>query len=190
MRHTAKHELFAQYLADGMNQADAYIKAGFKPKDSNNAAAGASRLVKTKPSIVKRRDEIIAKRQALTDEAVSRADVSLIQAFALSRDDFLRKMYSIYEKGTAAEPVLDSKGIPIGEYRTNLAAAKGALESLGQEMHGMFIAKSQSIPANPLAQLTDEQVREIVAQHEKENADKPLGTGTTGRSAPVLPTTH
>lgn len=42
---TAQQERFCQFVAQGLNQADAYRKAGYKCKDDAVAAANASRLI-------------------------------------------------------------------------------------------------------------------------------------------------
>src|SRR5450755_2860419 len=136
MRPTAKHELFAEYLADGMTQEAAYKKAGFTGK---GARSSASTLLKHNPNISKRVDEIRATRLKLKQAAQVEAEVAISAEFSLSRDEALRKMHGIYEKGVAAAPVLNSDGQPVGEYRTNLAAAFNALRTLCCEMHGMFV---------------------------------------------------
>ena len=55
----ARHERFAQGLAEGKTQAQAYIDAGFSPK---NARANASTLLQKDPRILQRRDEMLRTR--------------------------------------------------------------------------------------------------------------------------------
>lgn len=162
--NTAKHELFAKYLAEGMDQGAAYMKAGFRPKNKANAQTAASRLIKSNPAIIKRRDELVARQQAAKEQALAIADVNMVKAFALTREDFLHKMYAIYEMGTAAIPVLDNKGNPTGEYRTNLAAAKAALTTLGQEVHGIFVDKKE-VKTGSLDVFSDEEIDQKVAEN-------------------------
>ena len=56
----ARHEAFALGLADGKSQEQAYIDAGFAPK---NARTGASKLLRQSPNILQRRDQVIAERE-------------------------------------------------------------------------------------------------------------------------------
>ena len=49
----ARHERFAQGLAEGKTQAQAYVDAGFSPK---NARANASALLQKNPRILERRE--------------------------------------------------------------------------------------------------------------------------------------
>jgi hypothetical protein len=159
-RHTAKHELFATYLADGLDQTAAYIKAGFAAR-GKSARAAASRLVNTKPSIVNRRDELLAERDRMKAEAIAKASATVVAKFQLDREAVLEKMHRIYEMGTSAIPVLDNEGTPIGEYRTSLAPAVQALRLLGHELHGLFAEKEkgQGAKASLLDGMTPEELR-------------------------------
>lgn len=159
-RHTAKHELFATYLADGLDQTAAYIKAGFAAR-GRSARAAASRLVNTKPSIVNRRDELVAERERLKAEAHAKAAAKVARKFQLDREAVLEKMHRIYEMGTAAIPVLDTEGRPTGEYRTSLAPAVQAMRLLGNELHGMFAEreKGQGAKTSLLDGMTPEELR-------------------------------
>ncbi len=66
-RLSAKHEKFAQGIADGMTGTDAYLWAGYKVPPSN-ARAAASRLL-AKANIRERVDEILAQRKEIEAEA-------------------------------------------------------------------------------------------------------------------------
>lgn len=156
MRSKAKHELFAQALADGLSQEAAYKKAGFTGK---GARSSASTLLKHNPNISKRVEEILAGQLKIKQEAEAKAEVAISAEFELSRDDLLRKMYGIYEKAVAAEPVLNSYGQPIGEYRTNLAAGVTALKLLGSEVHGMFVEKKE-VRTGDIKDLTEDELQE------------------------------
>src|SRR5215475_11363061 len=66
--HNARHERFAQGLADGKTQAEAYIDAGFSPK---NARANASALLQNNPGIVERREQLLRTRAQCNFAVVS-----------------------------------------------------------------------------------------------------------------------
>ena len=53
-----RHERFAQGLAKGLSQADAYIDAGFKSKNRQSAAVAANSLLKKKPDVKDRVSEL------------------------------------------------------------------------------------------------------------------------------------
>ncbi len=63
-----QHERFVLELLAGATQTDAYIAAGYKVKNSNAAAAAASRLLK-EPVIYERLEELKkAQQQAIVDD--------------------------------------------------------------------------------------------------------------------------
>ena len=66
--HNARHERFAQGLAEGKTQAQAYIDAGFSPK---NARANASALLQNNPGIVERREQLLRTRAQCNFAVVS-----------------------------------------------------------------------------------------------------------------------
>jgi broad specificity phosphatase PhoE len=53
-----RHERFAQGLAKGLSQADAYIDAGFKSKNRQSAAVAANSLLKKKADLKDRVHEL------------------------------------------------------------------------------------------------------------------------------------
>ena len=64
----ARHERFAQGLAEGKTQYQAYVDAGFSPK---NARANASALLQKNPRILERRDEMLRTRAECNFAVVS-----------------------------------------------------------------------------------------------------------------------
>jgi hypothetical protein len=107
-------------------------------------------------------------------------EAKAVEKFALSRTDLLKRMDHIYQMATAAIPVLDNKGVPVGEYRTNLAVAESATKALGEELYGMFVAKSQGVPVDPRDAWTDEEVRGILKMlKEHQRGLEHAGTSTT-----------
>lgn len=81
----------------------------------------------------------------------------------------LHNLTKIVSMGMAAESVRDEDGNPIGEYKSNLAAANKALELVGKEL-GMFIDRKEvrtgaldDLPRDQLKILRDELSAAIVA---------------------------
>lgn len=65
-----------------------------------------------------------------------------------SRKWILTQVVSLYRRATQAEPVLDRKGIPTGEYRMDGATAARCLEMLGNQA-GMFGKKvTHDVPSD------------------------------------------
>lgn len=125
--HNKRWEAFAKYLASGKTRKDAYVAAGFNPKDKTNAIRGASVLA-LKP-------EVAARVTEWEEEIASHSAI----AEALTRDYVVEQLIENVEMAKTAKPVLDRAGKQTGEYAsTNLPAANRALELLGKEK-GMFV---------------------------------------------------
>jgi phage terminase small subunit len=120
-----KHERYAQLLASGMSNKEAYPAAGYKYDRFN-----ASRLHKH----LRPRIEAIQRQQYAAQTA------AMAQASAepwLTRDYVLASLKENAERAMQASPVLDAKGQPTGEYRWDGSVANRSLELLGKEL-GMF----------------------------------------------------
>lgn len=119
----AKHEAFAQGLADGKSQERAYVDAGYAKQ---GARAHASTLLKQNRSILKRRDEVLSERDRLHSEAMVNAArvekvtlASHLAMLAALRDE--ARAAGKYQAAIAAEV---SRGKACGLYidRTELGA--------------------------------------------------------------------
>lgn len=77
----ARHEKFAQELAKGKSQVEAYAAAGYEPKESN-----ASRLIAN--------DKVAARVEELKGRAAERAVVTI--------ENLTQRLLAIAEKGEAA----------------------------------------------------------------------------------------
>lgn len=88
----AKHELFAQSLAKGASQVDAYAQAGYKPD------TGAASRLSANVSISDRVAEI---QNAIADKLV------IDEAYVLG------SIYETVERCKQAKPVLDRQGNPV-----------------------------------------------------------------------------
>lgn len=129
----ARHELFAQELANGTNASQAYRNAGY----SDNRAA-ASRL---------QQDERIKQRVAqlleIRRKQHAKASEKAVQALGVDRQWVLGKLVENVERGLQARAVLDDDGKPIGEYKYDGGVVNRALELLGIEQ-GMFIKRTET----------------------------------------------
>src|SRR5215472_10894611 len=123
-----RHEQFATLIAGGMSPTRAYSAAGFTGK---GAAQSASRLAKTPP--------VAARIAELTRDLSSLS----VQRAVVDRQYVLSRLRENVERAMQAEPVLDSKGKPVGTYRYDGSVANRALELLGKEL-GMFANRAAS----------------------------------------------
>jgi hypothetical protein len=149
MRPNAKHERFAQFLADGLPQHKAYLKAGFKAAEPRSAA---SKLLQRNGSIKQRVDAILAEREKIKATGIAKA----IEQTTMDKVWVLTKLGKVVDMGMAARPVLNTKGEPTGEYQTNLGATNRALELIGKEQ-GMFIDRRE-VKLDQVQALTDEEL--------------------------------
>lgn len=139
-----------EYLID-LNATQAAIRAGYSEK---TAQEQSSRLLSN--VIVK--EEVEKRKKIIQDELNKKA--------ILSKEWIIEQLMDNVMMAKAAEPVLDGEGNPIGEYRTNLAAANKALELLGKE-HGMFIDRKEIGKAGEFDSLTDEQINKRLEENER-----------------------
>jgi len=117
-----KHERFAQALAAGKSQDEAYREAGYKPSASN-----ASHLTRNH------------KVQSRVAELTARAAEGVV----LTKQWVLERLIENANRAMQAEAVKDREGKETGEYRYEGSVANRALELLGKEL-GMFKDQSES----------------------------------------------
>jgi hypothetical protein len=134
-RPNAKHERFAQLLADGLPQHVAYSKAGLAGKNPRSAS---TMLLKRNVSIGERVEAILNERSSVRAKGIAKA----IETTAMDETWVLEQLREVAAMAKAARPVLNSKGEPIGEYQANLGAANRALELIGKQ-NGMFIERKE-----------------------------------------------
>lgn len=127
-----RHERFAQNLAAGMKQGEAYEKAGYKANRGNAARLNADESIRQRlAEIMKARETFI---QDVSAVAVEKA--GLTKAWVL---DTLRQNI---DRAMTAEPVRDSEGNAIGDYTYQGSVANRALELIGKEL-GMFVDRKE-----------------------------------------------
>ena len=121
-----QHEKFVQELVRGKGQGEAYLAAGYKAKSVAVASAAATRLLKD------------VKVQARLEELKAQA----VERTVLTKQWVIDKLIQNVERAMQAQPVLDAKGVPTGEYRYEGSVANRALELLGKEQ-GMFVDRKE-----------------------------------------------
>jgi len=130
----ARHERFAQALADGMSATRAYVAAGYS---SGNRGA-ASRL--------QRRDHIKQRvREVLQVRVDAAADAAATVKATLTLDKqwVLDRLMRIVERCLQDVPVLGKLGHPTGFYVFDSKGANRALELLGKHL-GLFSADEKT----------------------------------------------
>lgn len=128
---TDKQEKFIdEYLID-LNATQAAIRAGYS---ANSAMEQGYQLLHNTSvlSLLKVKQEALAKRTGLSQEWV------------------ISRLKEVTERCMQAEPVLDNKGQPTGEYIFQATGANRSLELLGKHI-GMFNDKLKVIIETPQA---------------------------------------
>lgn len=132
-----KHERFAQALADGKSQIEAYAAAGYA-RNRGNAAT-----LKRRESISRRVNELLAERERMARDATERATAEL----ALTKADVMRLLLQRHDAASAA-----------GQH----SAAIRALELLGKQL-GMFIDRKEMRVIRSLSDLSEEELDALIA---------------------------
>jgi len=140
-----RHELFAQAIAKGASQREAYKAAGYGVKSDAAADASASRLLSG------------GKVQARISELQSRA----AEKAMLTKAWVIERLLENVERAMEAIPVLDAAGNPTGKYVYNGNVANRALELLGKEMN-MFIERKEIGRPGSFDMLDDEELDSMI----------------------------
>lgn len=85
----AKHERFAQNVADGMDGGKAYIEAGYE-SNANAAAVSANRLLKN-AKVAERVEELLQRRQQIEIRATEKA----VEKLAIDKERILSELAKI-----------------------------------------------------------------------------------------------
>lgn len=153
----AKHERFAQELANGKTATEAYVAAGYKANRGNAAT------LKQDQSISNRVAEILAERENIHAQATADA----IEKTGLTKEWIIERLVENANRAMQATPVKDAGGETIGEYTYQGNVANKALELLGKEL-GMFVDRSINQNLNAQYVISAEPVEDI-AQWEAEH---------------------
>jgi len=116
-----------EYIID-LNATQAAIRAGFSVKAAGQVAARLLKNANIASEIAKMQDALAEK---------SSIDAQWV----------LEKLKENHARAMQAEPILDSKGKPTGEYRYDGAVANKALELIGKHI-GMFVDR-MDLRVNP-----------------------------------------
>lgn len=124
---TKKRQSFCEnYINNGGNATKALREAGYSCTTDNSWFVCASQLLR-KPNV---QEYIKSLREALQREAI------------FTMDELISGLREVAKRGLSEEEVFDRDGNPTGVYKSDLNAAKGALDSLGKTI-GAFIDKSE-----------------------------------------------
>jgi phage terminase small subunit len=149
MLKNAKHEHFAQLVSNGESAPRAYVLAGYS---ENGAEQGSSRLLKN-VDVCSR----VAHLRKFKEKAHEATVIKAVEASGLTKEWIIEQLMDNVAMAKAAEPVIDNEGNPIGEYKTNLAAANKSLELLGKEI-GMFIDRKEVGQPGDFERLDDDEL--------------------------------
>lgn len=163
-----RHEKFAQGLAAGKTQQQAYIDAGFSVK---HARFCASRLLNKIPDIDRRVNELLRDRRRVEAEATERA----IERTAWDKARILSALGEVVERCMQHVPVHNAKGEQVftdtpegtlaAAYTFDARGANQALRTIAQ-MEGLLI-NTHEARRSPLDGLPPEFVRELRAKIER-----------------------
>lgn len=127
-----RHERFAQNLAAGMKQGEAYEKAGFKANRGNAARLNADENIRTRVA------EILRGRETFLQDVSKVA----VEKTGLTKAWVLDRLRENADRAMTSEPVRDHDGNPTGEYTYQGNVANRALELIGKEL-GMFVDRKE-----------------------------------------------
>lgn len=128
----ARHERFAQNLAEGKQSTEAYVAAGFQ-----KSPAAASRLSKSS-KVSQRVTELLTQRAARTERVAEKVTEKL----ALTKEWVVSRLMENAERSLRRVPVLDDDGKPTGEWKYDGTVANRALELLGKHL-GILIERRE-----------------------------------------------
>jgi phage terminase small subunit len=140
-----RHELFAQAIAKGASQRDAYKAAGYAVKSDKGADASASRLLTQ------------ANLQARIAELQTRA----AEKTMLSKSWVIQRLMENVERAMQAILVLDANGNPTGQFKYEGNVANRALELLGKEQR-MFVDRKEIGKPGAFDALDDEELERAI----------------------------
>lgn len=142
----SRHERFAQELASGKTEDEAYRIAGYKPDRGN-----ASRLTAN--------DSVQAR--------VAELQGRVAQGVVLTKQWVIERLIENANRAMQAAVVLDGDGKPTGEYRYEGSVANRALELLGKEQ-GMFVERKEVGKPGEFERMNADELREYIKREAAE----------------------
>jgi hypothetical protein len=89
---------------------------------------------------------------------------------SLTKAWVIAKLVENVDRAMEAEPVLNAKGNPTGEYKYNGNVANRALELLGKEI-GMFVERKEVGGPGAFSELNDEELQQAILEQTRELAE-------------------
>jgi hypothetical protein len=145
----AKHELFANALAEGKSALDAQVIAGYAKNRGNATTLKQNKLIQ------KRVADLLERRSEVEAKATEKAATSL----AIDREWVMGRLKENAERALQVIPVKDKEGTPTGEFKYEGSVANRALELLGKEI-GMFVDRHVNINRT-LSEVADAELEAI-----------------------------
>jgi hypothetical protein len=145
-----RQERYAQLLAKGTKQIEAYVQAGYSRKTSS-----ASQLA-SDPRVAARVTELQIEVRRTEEEARQKA----VKKLALTEEWIVERLMYNAERCLRGQPILDKNGVQIpGQYtgKPDSMGANKALELLGK-YKGMFIDRHEFGAPGAFAAMTDEEL--------------------------------
>lgn len=161
---TVQQEAYCRARAMGMSMGEAIMAIG-----SPVAVDTARDWEREIPTIRNRINELSA---IATKNAIIKT--------GLDREWVITRLMQVAERCMQAEPVLDKKGQPTGEYQFDSSGANQALKMLGDTM-GMF-KPAEKKPEDDYANLSDDDITRIVAELAAQTGLIEIGSGTQAQA--------
>lgn len=165
----ATHEAFAQGIAGGLNQVEAYIRAtGWKPKQGKSKPHNQASVLAHRPDIISRiaaiQDETARRITEERVAAVVPASTSYSKAYI--RDMVISELIDTVKKCKQRELAPDGKS-----YVFNARDSNTALQMLGKEI-GMFVDRSEVRQGDIDAMSVEELEQRLAEEHAKLEREK------------------
>lgn len=157
---TVHQEAYCRARATGMNMEESVLAIG-SPVSVHTARAWERELQTVRNRI---------------EELSAMATNNAILKTGLDREWVISRLMQVAERCMQAEPVLDRKGKPTGEYQFDSAGANTALRMLGDTM-GLF-KPAEKKPEDEYANLSDDDITRIVAELAAQTGLIEIGPGT------------
>lgn len=165
-----KQELFVKEYLKDLNKTQAYIRAGYKCKNENVAAASAVKLLRN-PKIMKKIQEEMQKREHRTEVTQDRvlkeiAHLAFTDRTGIVNLESNRVIIKDFSELTPEQRACIA-GVKEGKFGIEVTFynKEKALEMLGRHL-GMFSDKlkveGEMKVSNPISQLTTEELRELI----------------------------
>lgn len=149
-----RREAYAQALAKGTKQINAYRAAGY-----TGDTAASSKLA-SNPEVVTRVREIVEQKQRIAAKGEQKA----ILKVALTEEWILERLMYLAERCLRGQPELDKNGVQTGRFigRPDSSGANKALELLGKHK-AMFIDRHEFGQPGAFASLSDDELTAKIA---------------------------